>query len=32
MHPDGRHIAFVSGSSGMREIQLIQGFLPSSGR
>ena len=32
VHPDGRRIAFVSGSSGTREIQLIQGFLPSSGR
>jgi Tol biopolymer transport system component len=32
VHPDGRRIAFVSGSSGTRAIHLLDGFLPPSGR
>jgi hypothetical protein len=32
VHPDGRHIAFVSGSGRNREIRLFEGFLPPSAR
>jgi Tol biopolymer transport system component len=32
IHPDGRHIAFVSGGSRTREIRLLDGFLPTSAR
>lgn len=32
IHPDGRHIAFVSGGNRTREIRLLDGFLPASSR